>query len=458
MTNKRDKWPVVVYIHGGSFIEGAASIYNGSYLVAHSQKMDQPIIFVAINFRLGIFGLGYGSGFAENEAANLALRDHIAALTWIKHNINAFSGDPTKVTVLGGSSGAVSISLLYLNPQFDLFRSAIMSSGSQSSAPTGPTGTTWEDSYQQLLNITNCISPEQTENSFECLRLLPSQELLEAQFVLQADPRWSGSFIFAPSIDGDLIPKSPYELLEEGSFAKISFITGNVKDEGTEFIPPSITDPEALSIPEAIEPNGLPGGLQQQLAEAYPNDPAIGSPFGTGNETFGLDPAFKQASAIFGDVVFQAARRHFLRAANRYGLKETWTYQFEQISPDRPAYLGVSHATDVPYFLGEAKPGIGDEHYQQFNYTLNDSKLSDYMMDYWINFIHRTNPNERTHWRSGGTGLPKWPMYNFMNGKNMLKLKARDIKVIQDNYREDQMDLLYDNAGALNYKRSLGRS
>nr|XP_018265272.1 uncharacterized protein I303_01632 [Kwoniella dejecticola CBS 10117]OBR87430.1 hypothetical protein I303_01632 [Kwoniella dejecticola CBS 10117] len=440
--------PVVVYIHGGAFIEGTASIYNGSEQLGQGK----PVIFVAVIFRLGIFGLGYGSGFAENKAANLALRDMIAALQWVKHHISGFGGDPHKVTVLGGSSGAVSISLLYLDPNFDLFRSAIMSSGSQSSAPTGPTGGTWEDSYQQLLNLTHCISPEQTENSFECLRLLPAETLLAAQFALKNDARWAGSFIFAPSIDGDLIPKSPYELLEEGKFAKIPFITGTVKDEGTEFIPPDITGDQVIPVLASIEPNGLSIQSQTELEQAYPNIPDVGSPFGTGNETFGLDPAYKQASAIFGDVAFQAPRKHFLKAANQYGLHKAWSYSFEQISPDRPSYLGVSHATDVPYFLGEAKPGIGDAHYQQFNYTLEDAELSDEMMTYWINFIHHTNPNPPRKWYTA-RHLPKWPRYSIGGGKNMIKLKAEQIEVIQDDYRQEQMDFLYSLAEELNYKK-----
>ncbi|WVF69597.1 hypothetical protein IAT40_004375 [Kwoniella sp. CBS 6097] len=448
--------PVVVYVHGGSFIQGTASIYNGSWLVQHSQKMEESIIYVAINFRLGIFGWGYGCGFAENGAANLGLRDTRQALKWVQQNIRAFGGHPSKVTVLGGSSGSVGISLLYLDSTIDTFRSAIMSSGSQSTAPTGATATTWEDSYQYLLNITSCISPEQTENSFECLRILPPGDLLAAQSALQADPRWAASFIFAPSIDGDLIPASPRSLLEAGRYARIPFIAGNVKDEGTEFIPPSITASSVYQVIAAIEPIDPSPEIVAQVAEAYPDVPALGSPYGTGNKTFGLDSAFKQASSIFGDLVFQTPRRYFIRQANSDGLVDTWTYQFEQISPDRPAYIGVSHATDVPYFFGEARPGVGSEHYQQFNYTDEDWALSDRMMDYWINFIHHTNPNGTSHHHHHHhhANLPEWPRYHSRSKRhNMLRLKAEDIEVIQDTYREEAMEVFSSNPQQFNYKR-----
>ncbi|OCF30387.1 hypothetical protein I316_07955 [Kwoniella heveanensis BCC8398] len=339
-----------------------------------------------------------------------------------------------------------------------------MSSGSQSTAPIGPTATTWEDAYQYLLNITSCVSPEETEDSFECLRGLPPDQLLQAQFALQASPIWSASFIFAPSIDGELIPDSPHALLEAGRFAKIPFITGNVKDEGTGFIPTDIIGDSVLLVLAAIEPIDPNQAALAQVVQQYPNIPALGSPYGTGHETFGLDPAFKQASSLFGDVAFQAPRRNFIRQANAHGLADIWTYSFEQISPDRPAYLGVSHATDVPYFFGEARPGVGSEHYQQYNYTEGDRVLSNEMMSYWINFIHYTDPNGRSDTPDHSTThsdhhhrpkLPEWPQYNSPAQHNMLKLNTRAIEVIQDTYREDGMNVFIANPQQFNYKRSV---
>ena len=59
----------------------------------------------------------------------------------------------------------------------------------------------------------------------------------------------------------------------------------------------------------------------------YPEDPAEGSPFGTGNETFGLSPAFKQASALIGDIMFQAPRRAWVQSATLQGVK-VYSYLF----------------------------------------------------------------------------------------------------------------------------------
>lgn len=90
--------PVMVWVYGGSFTSGAASIYNGTAIVAQSIQTEKPVIFVAFNYRLGILGFGNGEEIAANGAANLGIRDAIQALTWIQGNIWAWGGDASKVS------------------------------------------------------------------------------------------------------------------------------------------------------------------------------------------------------------------------------------------------------------------------------------------------------------------------------------------------------------------------
>lgn len=74
-------------------------------------------------------------------------------------------------------------------------------------------------------------------------------------------------------------------------------------------------------------------------------------PFDTGNETFGLDPSFKQFAAIYGDAQFQAPRRFFLRESNKHGNTQTWTYLFEQYTPGAPPYLGCTFSLSISLLL-----------------------------------------------------------------------------------------------------------
>ena len=105
--------PVMVWIPGGAFVYGAGQfqLYNGSRLAANGN-----VVVVNLTYRIGVFGgfeLGdLGEGFDDN----LALRDQIAALRWVRDNIAAFGGDPQRVTVFGESAGGTSVLALLASP------------------------------------------------------------------------------------------------------------------------------------------------------------------------------------------------------------------------------------------------------------------------------------------------------------------------------------------------------
>ena len=96
------------WVHGGGFLDGAGSHFGADFI------MDEDVILVTINYRLGILGfLNTEDGTAP---ANVGLKDMIFALKWVQRNIAAFGGDPKKVTIFGESAGAVSVHLLMLSP------------------------------------------------------------------------------------------------------------------------------------------------------------------------------------------------------------------------------------------------------------------------------------------------------------------------------------------------------
>ncbi|MGJ9405895.1 carboxylesterase family protein [Nesterenkonia aurantiaca] len=114
--------PVMVWIHGGSYISGAgdAPIYDPAALVS-----EQRVIVVAVTYRLGAFGFLGGHG----RPANLGLLDQLCALEWVQRNIDAFGGDPEQVTLFGQSAGGDAIAHLMATPDAPrLFRRAIMQS------------------------------------------------------------------------------------------------------------------------------------------------------------------------------------------------------------------------------------------------------------------------------------------------------------------------------------------
>src|SRR5271170_646652 len=123
--------PVMVFIHGGSFIAGSGSQpqYDGANLAARG------VVVVTINYRLGVFGyLAHPELSAESPlhtSGNYGLLDQMAALNWVRQNIANFGGDPRNVTVFGESAGASSIGYLMVAPDAKgLFDKAILESPS----------------------------------------------------------------------------------------------------------------------------------------------------------------------------------------------------------------------------------------------------------------------------------------------------------------------------------------
>lgn len=99
---------MLFYVHGGAFIEGSGSYNGADYL------MDEDVILVTVNYRLGVFGfLDTGDAVVDT---NNGVRDIILSLEWVQQNIQAFQGDPDRVTIFGNSAGGDLVHLLMLSP------------------------------------------------------------------------------------------------------------------------------------------------------------------------------------------------------------------------------------------------------------------------------------------------------------------------------------------------------
>lgn len=99
--------PVALYIHGGAFNRGTASMHNTASMMAWS---DEPFVAVSFNYRIGALGFLPSGLSAKEGALNLGLKDQIVLFEWVQENIKAFGGDPENVTLVGLSAGAHSVS------------------------------------------------------------------------------------------------------------------------------------------------------------------------------------------------------------------------------------------------------------------------------------------------------------------------------------------------------------
>ncbi|KAG1740350.1 Alpha/Beta hydrolase protein [Suillus lakei] len=201
--------PVVVFIHGGGYILGAESLYNGAELVVES---NYGVITVVLQYRLGFLA---GEAVKEGGALNAGLLDQNYALQWVQAYIRDFGGDPTKVTIWGQSAGAGSVIQHVVahggNTQPPLFRAVITSSTFL------PSQYNYNDRipkmlYNMVVNGTNCGSSSDT---LSCVRAADVNTLQTLNYNINLDAFY-GMLTFIPVVDGSFIVERPTITLSKG--------------------------------------------------------------------------------------------------------------------------------------------------------------------------------------------------------------------------------------------------
>ena len=218
--------PVMVWIHGGTFVNGTGAIptYDGSRFARDG------VVCVTINYRLGVDGFLYlGDG-----SANLGLLDQIAALTWVQENIAAFGGDPNNVTIFGQSAGGMSVATLLSIPRArGLFRRAIAQSGA------GHYAISPETARKLGVYLAEKLGIEPTREAFAAVpldSLLQAQAALSADVFMNPDPALWGEVSanqmpFEPVIDGDILPALPINRISAGAGKGVDVLIGtNTED------------------------------------------------------------------------------------------------------------------------------------------------------------------------------------------------------------------------------------
>lgn len=356
------KVPIVLWIHGGSYQVGTSGIpnYNLTYLVQRSVEVGQPIIGTSINYRKGGWGMLYSVEVQGSGNSNLSLRDMRKALAWISENIAAFGGDPNQVTIWGESAGSFAVGQLlmtYGGRTDNLFHRSIQESGSAATAWYN--GSSWyQPIYDKIVSQVNCTSAIDT---LACLRTIPYSTLFPFM-----DSSKVGGPGFYPTVDGDIMPNYPTELLHSGRFAHIPHLYGTNSDEGTDNAPPGIinTDDDLYSYLLNSTGFGFPPSTVREIMRLYPDNPAVGIPLNTGSERFAEEGyQYKRIAAILGDVFYHAPRMDDARWYSKYS--DTYIYRFntrpfvnntnatytDLTGSLDPAYKGVEHFSEVAFVM-----------------------------------------------------------------------------------------------------------
>jgi para-nitrobenzyl esterase len=206
--------PVLVFVHGGAFVGGGPSDYDGAWLAARL-----PAVVVTVSYRLGALG------FTTRSGPTPALTDLVAALEWVGDHAAAFGGDPGRVTVAGQSAGAAMVSsLLTTRAARGRFRAGVVLSGSG-----------WVRSPEQAADVEAALAAELDGEP----ATVPAAELVRAGAAVAArtTPGDPVGVPFLPVVDGTVLPVAPLDAIRAGALADVPLWVQTCRDEMALFLP-----------------------------------------------------------------------------------------------------------------------------------------------------------------------------------------------------------------------------
>ncbi|MDI1282264.1 carboxylesterase family protein [Brevundimonas sp.] len=368
------KAPVLLWIHGGSLVNGAGSeaIYDGARFAG------QGIVVVSINYRLGPLGWlahpGLSAESPDNISGNYGLMDQIQALRWVHRNIDAFGGDPDNVTIAGESAGALSVLYLMAAPEArGLFHRAIAQSAYLITVPELRSGTyrDWPDAESTGVSLAHALGARNPA----ALRAMSAEAIIEGTARTAYFP--------LGNIDGHTLPHQLIDVFDRGEQAPVPILAGFNEGEIRSLrflLPPAPADAETYT----REIRARYGDLADAFLNRYPP------------ETMGESMLETTRDAMYG---WTAERM----VASQTAIGEpSFLYYFDHGYPaaDDGGFRAF-HASEIPFVFGTT--GSTPAYWPAVPDTASERHLSDAMLSYWATFAHDGTPHAR--------GEAVWPPY-----------------------------------------------
>lgn len=378
-TDASKRRPVMFFLHGGSFNARSASEENNFNGTMLSSRTD--VVVVTSQYRLGFFG--FHDDF--EKSGNAGLRDQVAALKWVRNNIDKFGGDPTLITAFGHSAGAISIGLLIISPESKgLFKRAILQSGS-------PYSFLRPDSLQvaarKTLKMAKYLQCSQKKDkvldkiAIKCLRALHASQIVsygameKAHSVILPNPIYGDEFL--PANVAKLVKSSKPE-------NSLDILIGTNNNEGDLFVSEQLftafnhLDQFKLTFKDAdvflrtLFKRKLDAKTLDEVVKYYLIDSLK-----TGSNNTYRNAVFR----AYGDLYVYCPTYLFataLAANKRIGNVYGYLLRQKASIPAEPDCGGVCHGEEEPLIFG--KPFSSDL------YTPADQDLSDQIMNRWTSF------------------------------------------------------------------------
>lgn len=351
-------YPVMVWIHGGAFISGGASLntYNPSAIA------QQGVVVVSFNYRLGRFGFfahpALDKESEEDQSDNYGLMDQIAALKWVQSNIASFGGDANNVTIFGESAGGASIiSLMTIGEAKGLFDKAIIQSGTGHSKSFPPT----PKDQAERIGSNFAKKYEITSNRYDALkqlRALSADEVIDDLNIQNLQPDLFAGLI----IDQTLLTHSLEESFAKGSFYPVPLLIGDTDGDGLLLSKTTLSD----------------------LAKD------LGTDVTAINHVYNPDGKKSENSVIHQVIADTQILQPTRLLAHQVVQKNTpvYRYRFSYIADTARPYssFGAIHASEIPYVFDTL-------HTVYSSVSNQDEAMAKAMMMSWVNFAKNGNPS-----------------------------------------------------------------
>ena len=371
--DKTAKKPVMVWIHGGSYIMGSGS--QACYCGANLVQKQSDIILVTINYRLNMYGFMDFSSVPGGESFGTAscngLLDQAMALRWIHENIAAFGGDPDNVTIFGQSAGGGSVSILpVLKEANQYFQKVIAQSGSTGLAfPVDCEAA--QGKTKALLEYTGC-------KTMDDIMALSEEELQKAYVEAVS------KFTSCPYYGTEVLPEAPIEMYKKGLAKHITIMAGSTADECRLFM--------GEGVDLSLEEQKL--FAQRAVGDALPclkeEDKKYYEEFKRVCRT--PEPGLVETE-FMNELMFRIPMLQQLDAQSAFN--KTFCYYWSY--PSSNAEMGAAHSVELMFVFDDR--GIGT------NSVYNGMNISDEVFNtvqqMWTNFARCGNPStDQIEWKA----------------------------------------------------------
>ena len=371
--DKTEKKPVMVWIHGGAYVDGSGcqACYSGANLVqAHSD-----IIMVNINYRLNMYGFMDFSSVPGGENFKTApcngLLDQAMALRWVHENIAAFGGDPDNVTIFGQSAGGGSVSILPVMKEANqYFQKVIAQSGSTTLAfPVGCEAA--QGKTKALLEYTGC----KTMDDIMAL----SEEALQKAYVKAV-----GKFTSCPYYGTEVLPEAPIELYKKGYAKHISIMAGSTADEARLFMGqgPMLSMEEQKKFAQRAVGDAVPC-LKEEDRKYY--------------DKFHRVCRFQEPGLVetefMNELMFRVPMLNQLDVQSAFNNTFCYYWSYPSSKPD----IGAPHSVEIIFVFNDRGAGTRST----FNGTNIADEIFTVVQQTWTNFARCGNPStDQIDWKA----------------------------------------------------------